>query len=246
MLHNRVSIAQFIAHFKDIDCGNNPKSTVPTTMVWLQNDELYMRLRTGSVCSETNSSTEFLIGKVVPGQWHTLVFGVLWHKDVKGWLKVWFDKAIVINEVNLQTILEVDDRLFQFRVGMYPNWWSYQGKGHPFIGPGLQRRKELYIDHIAYGPDFSDADPWDEHPTESSIHTKATHYNRFIQRMKSDSLSYGVSSEERILHILHDQLRNITRGQSASRPVGRGPLQSKAGNSKQTPKQKHRANYDSR
>ena len=50
------------------------------------------------------------------GKWHSLVFGVLWHKESEGWLKVWFDKEVVLNKQNLQTILDVDDRLFQFRV----------------------------------------------------------------------------------------------------------------------------------
>ena len=43
------------------------------------------------------------------GKWHSLVFGILWHKESEGWLKVWFDKEVVLNKQNLQTILDVDD-----------------------------------------------------------------------------------------------------------------------------------------
>jgi Polysaccharide lyase len=38
---NRIAIAQFISHFRDIDCGANEKIAVPTTMIWLQNDEVF-------------------------------------------------------------------------------------------------------------------------------------------------------------------------------------------------------------
>lgn len=240
MVHNRVAIAQFIAHFKDIDCGDNPKGALPTTMVWIQNDELFIRLRSGTVCTELHSSHEFLVGRLTPGmsygmlmtyiyciqylpilffliclgKWHTLVFGVLWHKGKKGFFKVWLDEKLRVDEENLRTTVDVDDRLFQFRVGMYPNWWSYQGKGHPFVKPGLRRKRELYIDHIGYGPDFSHADVWDEQPSDSSIHTKLTYYHRFIARMQADSITYGVEPEKRLILLLKKQLDNATIGYS--------------------------------
>lgn len=113
---NRIAIAQFISHFRDVDCGTNEKVAVPTTMIWLQNDELKMRLRSGNVCQEENNNLVFRIGRVRPGQWHTLVLGVLWRKDKRGWLKVWYDRKLTIDEVGLKTTIDVDFRLFQFRV----------------------------------------------------------------------------------------------------------------------------------
>ena len=116
--------------------------------------------------------------------------------------------------------------------------WTYQGKGHPFIPPGLQRKRELFIDHIGmsvpqlsqlhqlslyfshliflsfyvagYGPDFADADPLSEKPTESSIRTKLAHYNHYITRMKQDNKAFDVDRELRIIDILKEQLHNLT------------------------------------
>ena len=159
--NNRVSIAQFISNFRDIDCGRNKKGAVPTVMSWIQNDNFYIRLRTGSVCEDKPfNSKEFKIGKIVPGKWHTLVFGALWEKEKYGWFKVWYDRNLRVDESRIKTWMDTDDRLFQFRVGIYPNWWTWDGSGHPFIKEGHQRTKELYIDSIGFGPTFEDADPW--------------------------------------------------------------------------------------
>jgi hypothetical protein len=71
--------------------------------------------------------------------------------------------------------------------GIYPNWWTWDGSKHPFIGnfisfvnflykkisyqytytylftsegEGHRRKREVYIDQIGFGPTFEDADPW--------------------------------------------------------------------------------------
>ena len=130
-------------------------------MTWIQNDNFYIRLRTGSVCEDKPYNIrEFKLGKIVPGQWNTLVFGALWEKEKNGWFKVWYNKNLRIDETRIKTWMETDDRLFQFRVGLYPNWWTWDGSGHPFIADGHQRTKEIYIDSIGFGPTFEDADPW--------------------------------------------------------------------------------------
>jgi len=210
VINNRIAIAQFITNFRDIDCGKSKKIAVPTTMIWLQNDKLYIRLRSGVVCVEDAGSVhEFKIGTVVPGQWHTIVFGVNWHKKEKGWFKVWFDKKLRVDEENIKTFMDVDDRLFQFRVGIYPNWWTWDHSGHPFIQPGRQKHKELYIDHIGFGPEFADADPWSEIKSEESIETRLNYFRAFIRRMKQDSASYIVDNELDIIDILKTELRTI-------------------------------------
>ena len=46
----------------------------------------------------------------------------LFHINQDGWFKVWLDKTLEIDESGLKTWMDIDDRLFQFRVGVYPNW----------------------------------------------------------------------------------------------------------------------------
>jgi hypothetical protein len=179
------------------------------------------------MCTEKRGDVhEFKVGQVVPGQWHTVVFGVHWHKEKEGWFKVWFDKTLRIDEENIKTLVDVDDRLFQFRVGIYPNWWTPDGKGHPMIKPGSQRHKELYIDHIGFGPDFTDADPWGENPTVRSLTSKISYYMRFITRMKQDSKSYIVDPEIKLMRAMRAQLRNISSTAPPDDIVNRGALKS--------------------
>jgi Polysaccharide lyase len=184
-------------------------------MVWLQNDKLYVRLRSGVVCTEDKGDVqEFKIGDVVPGQWHTLMFGVLWHKDKRGWFKVWYDQKLRIDKEDVKTFLDTDDRLFQFRVGMYPNWWTWNGAGHPFILANKQHKKELYIDHVGFGPDPADADPWASVVTKLSLETRIKHYQTFIARMKKDSPTYVVDLEKDLIYDLKEALVNVTASEN--------------------------------
>lgn len=180
-------------------------------MLWLQNDKLYIRLRTGVMCTERSGQVrEFKVGQVSAGQWHTVVFGVHWHKEKEGWFKVWFDKQLRIDEQRIKTVVDIDDRMFQFRVGIYPNWFTPDGRGHPMIPKGGQKFKQLWIDHVGFGPDYSDADPWGENPTVRSLTSKISYYMRFITRMKQDSQSYIVDAEIKLMRALRAQLRNIS------------------------------------
>lgn len=209
--NNRVAIAQFITHFRDVDCGEkNKKGAVPTTMVWIQNDKLYVRLRSGAVCQEDKGDVrEFKIGQVTPGEWHTLAFGVLWHKEKEGWFKVWLDNKLRIDKEDIKTFLDTDDRMFQFRVGIYPNWWTWDGSGHPFIKDGLKRKREIFIDHIGFGPELADADPWSSVVTENSVQTKIKTLQTFVRRMKRDNPAYNVAAELDLLVTLKEQLADI-------------------------------------
>ena len=209
--NNRVAIAQFITHFRDVDCGEkNKKGAVPTTMVWIQNDKVYVRLRSGAVCEEDKGDVrEFKIGTVVPGQWHTLAFGVLWHKEKEGWFKVWLDNKLRIDKEDIKTFLDTDDRMFQFRVGIYPNWWTWDGSGHPFIKDGLKRKREIFIDHVGFGPELADADPWSAVVTENSVQTKIRTLQTFVRRMKRDNPNYNVAAELDLLSTMKEQLADI-------------------------------------
>lgn len=134
LMHNRVSIAQFITSFKDWDCGRHRKLGVPGVMLWIQDDNFYIRLRTGSVCDDHGANiVEFRVGKIQRGIWHSVVFGGKWSKNKDGWFKVWYDKDLKVDKSRIRTWMDVDDRAFEFRVGIYPNWWTWDGSGHPMI-----------------------------------------------------------------------------------------------------------------
>merc|ERR1711988_1337699 len=179
-------------------------------MVWLQNDNLYVRVRSGIVCTEDKGDVrEFKIGTVVPGQWHTLAFGVLWHKEKEGWFKVWLDNKLRIDKEDIKTFLDTDDRMFQFRVGIYPNWWTWDGSGHPFIKDGLKRKREIFIDHIGFGPELADADAWSTVVTEHSVQTKIKTLQTFVRRMKRDNPNYNVAAELDLLSTLKEQLADL-------------------------------------
>ena len=90
---------------------------MPTIMTWLQNDNIYVRLRFGNVCEDKAFNIrEYKVGKIIPGQWHTIVFGGLWTKDKTGWFKVWLDKTLEVDEKGLKTWMDIDDRLFQVMI----------------------------------------------------------------------------------------------------------------------------------
>jgi hypothetical protein len=65
----------------------------------------------------------------------------------------------------------------------------------------------LFIDKIGCGPDFSFADPWDEHPTAESTMAKIDYYVSLIKTMRKER---DVSSEALVLKRLNAQFRNLT------------------------------------
>jgi hypothetical protein len=159
---NRVLICRFVTSFSDKEeCGDNVKiNGVPGTAFWIQNDNLYTKLRWGNPCSDDgDDERRYKIGKVVPGQWHTVIFGAYWSQDKRGWFKVWYDKFLKVDVSNVHTFMQVDKRLFQLRIGLYPNWYI-RDEAHPVIKEGLSKHREIYFDKIAFGPSLQDVDPW--------------------------------------------------------------------------------------
>ena len=158
---NRVLICRFVSSFSDSkECGEDMKIYgVPGTVFWIQNDNLYAKLRWGSPCNDLGDERRFKIGKVVPGQWHTLIFGAYWSQDKRGWFKVWFDKALKVDITGVHTFMQVDRRLFQLRIGLYPNWYINDA-AHPVMKDGLSKHREIVFDKIAFGPSIQDVDPW--------------------------------------------------------------------------------------
>ena len=72
--HIKIHIMQFIASFKDIDCGSMEKTAVPTTMIWLENDNIFTKVRFGDICHDRHHIKEFWIGTFLQFQFLYVAF----------------------------------------------------------------------------------------------------------------------------------------------------------------------------
>lgn len=142
------NIAQFIANFSDTGCDGH----MPTTMVWLSGNQLTTRVKYGSVCDQKTLTFRNL-ATVTAGEWHKVVIQARWASDGTGFIKLWFDGTKVLEQHNLSTTVS-DDRYLQFRVGLYANGWYDSG-----YMQGTQPTRSIWIDEIAAGTTFADADP---------------------------------------------------------------------------------------
>jgi len=160
---NRVTISQFIANLKDVDCGQHKKEWSPTTMIWVQNVNLYTRIRYGNPCDDNENEKILKLSKVSKGIWHTITLEISWSTESSGKMDVWFDGVQVAHTENIATLPRVSKRQYQFRVGIYPNWFDPLLLEPPkvFIQKGHQKTKVVYIDNISYGPNFAAGDPND-------------------------------------------------------------------------------------
>ncbi|NBD12129.1 MULTISPECIES: polysaccharide lyase [Corallococcus] len=142
------NIAQFIADFGDTGCDDY----MPSTMVWLSGNQLYTRVKQGTVCSQKTVTFPNL-ATVSAGEWHKVIIQAKWASDSTGYIKLWFDGVKVLEQYNLATTV-ADDRFFQFRVGLYANGWHDSGAMQ-----GSQGTRSIWFDEIAAGTTFADADP---------------------------------------------------------------------------------------
>jgi hypothetical protein len=144
------NIAQFIADFTDSGCDD----WMPTTMIWLQGNQLYTRVKHGSVCPKTNQlTTKFSkLATVTAGQWHKVVVQSNWKSDNTGYFKLWFDGVKVLEQFNIPTTID-HDRAFGFSVGLYANAWYDDG-----YMEGTQGTRQVWFDEIGVGSTFADAD----------------------------------------------------------------------------------------
>ncbi|KAL5333605.1 polysaccharide lyase [Aspergillus crustosus] len=142
------NIAQFIADFNDSGC----EDWMPSTMIWLQGDQLYTRVKTGSICDQSTETFSNL-GYVSAGDWHRIVLQVSWQSDGSGFFKVWLDGEKLHQSEGISTTID-DDREFEFRVGLYANSWHDDG-----YLEGEQGERSIWYDEIAAGTTFADADP---------------------------------------------------------------------------------------
>ena len=162
------TISQFISNFKDITCnGHHTRNWSPTTMTYIIGHELFTRVRFGDMCIGEQIH-EFKIGTVKPGAWHTVVLGVKWDNRKNGFFDAYFDGQIVVHQERISTtVLQADNRFFQFRVGLYASSWylpsDLPGNAtyHPTpkLGSGDQQTKVVFHDQIAYAPTYEHADP---------------------------------------------------------------------------------------
>ncbi|CBF73380.1 hypothetical protein AN7849.2 [Aspergillus nidulans FGSC A4] len=115
------NLAQFIANFNDSGCDD----WMPSTMIWLQGNQLYSRMKTGTVCAQQTDMFPNIVS-VSAGEWHRIILQVKWESDLTGYFKVWFDGVKAKEVYNIRTMI-VHNRQFQFRVGLYANAWHDQG-----------------------------------------------------------------------------------------------------------------------
>lgn len=143
------NIAQFIADFGDTGCDD----WMPSTMVWIYGDQLYSRVRYGTICAKQTLTFPNL-ATVTAGEWHKIVIQAKWENDSTGYFKIWFDGIKVLERFNLPTTID-DFRYFQMRTGLYANGWYDDPNGMI----GTQGARSIWYDQIGAGTTFADADP---------------------------------------------------------------------------------------
>ncbi|KAK0615172.1 polysaccharide lyase [Bombardia bombarda] len=142
-------ISQFIGDFTYTGCD----TWMPSTMIWLEGNKLFTRLKTGSVCSQKTTRID-TGATVTAGGWHKIVIQAKWAPDSTGFFKLWFDGTKVVERLNTATTVSDTGANFQFRVGLYANAWHDQG-----TMTGSQPFRQIWYDEIAMGTTFADADP---------------------------------------------------------------------------------------
>ena len=146
------NLAQFIADFSDVN-GGKCDGYMPSSMVWIVGNQLYSRVKTGTVCDQ--HTTNFgPLATIQPGVWNKIEIQASWKTDGTGYYKMWLNGGSVLAQYNIDTTVE-DDRPFQFRVGLYANGWHDDAGGMK----GTQGTRQVWFDEIAAGTTFADADP---------------------------------------------------------------------------------------
>ncbi|RYP42062.1 hypothetical protein DL767_000574 [Monosporascus sp. MG133] len=147
------NLAQFIADFKDLGCGED---SMPSSMVFIDGNQLGTRVKYGDVCPTSSQKTRYFRGlkTVTPGVWHKIVIQASWQSDSTGYYKIWYDGEKLSETYNIPTTVS-DGRPFQFRVGLYANGWHDDDEGYT----GNQPTRQVWFDQIGIGSEFKDADP---------------------------------------------------------------------------------------
>ncbi|KAF3396393.1 hypothetical protein F1880_006616 [Penicillium rolfsii] len=142
------NLGQFIADFSDTGCDD----WMPSSMVWIVGNQLYTRLKYGSICNQ-QIRTFSNVATVSAGEWHRVTIQANWQSDNSGYYKLWFDGTKVVEIYNVPTMIN-DGRAFDMHVGIYANGWHDDGGMK-----GTQGTRQVWFDQISVGTTFSDADP---------------------------------------------------------------------------------------
>ncbi|KAI9661161.1 MAG: hypothetical protein M1821_009488 [Bathelium mastoideum] len=142
------NIGQFIADFTDTGCDD----WMPSSMVWVLGDQLYSRVKYGTICDQ-QITTYSNLATIEPGVWYKVEIQASWQTDGTGYYKMWLNGTKVLEKYNIDTTIE-DDRPFDFHVGLYANGW-HDDK----TLKGTQGTRQVWIDEVAAGSTFADADP---------------------------------------------------------------------------------------
>ena len=146
------NLAQFIADFSDVN-GGQCDDYMPSSMVWIVGNQLYSRVKTGTVCNQ-HITTFSNLATIQPGSWYKVEIQASWKTDGTGYYKMWLNGVSILAQYNIDTTVE-DDRAFEFRVGLYANGWHDDPEGMK----GTQGTRQVWYDEIAAGTTFADADP---------------------------------------------------------------------------------------
>jgi predicted RNA-binding protein (virulence factor B family) len=141
------NIAQFIADFSDTGCDD----FMPSSMVWIEGNQLFTRVKQGTVCAQ-KTVTFGNLATITAGEWHKIEIQAKWATDGTGFYKLWYDGVKVLEKFNINTTV-ADDRFFQMRVGIYANGWHDDGGML-----GSQGTRSIWFDEIGVGTTFADAD----------------------------------------------------------------------------------------
>lgn len=141
------NLGQFIADFSDTGCDD----WMPSSMVWLEGDQLNSRVKQGDLCNQKTETFSDL-ATVTAGEWHQVIIQANWASDDTGFYKVWYDGEKVQESLDIATTVD-DDRAFEFRVGLYANGWYDDGGMQ-----GSQGTRQVWYDEIAAGTTYADVD----------------------------------------------------------------------------------------
>lgn len=139
---------QFIADYTGSGCD----TWQPSTMVWVQGNQLCTRRNYGSDACHRTTQSYTNLATVSSGVWHRIVIQAHWTDDSTGYLKLWFDGTKVLEKYSLATTIN-DSRYYRMDVGLYSNSWHDQG-----YCTGNTTRM-AWFDQIGTGSTFADADP---------------------------------------------------------------------------------------
>ncbi|KAH8886433.1 hypothetical protein GQ53DRAFT_750697 [Thozetella sp. PMI_491] len=148
------NLAQFISDRVGAGCDDD--DWMPSSMLWIQNDQLMSRTVSGHYkqpdCSRNITSTKPL-ATVPRGVWNKVIIQARWASDTSGFYKIWFNGTKVVEWYNVATTT-LDDFEFEFRVGLYANGWH---DNKQMIGN--QPFRQVWYDEVAIGTTFADVDP---------------------------------------------------------------------------------------